>query len=448
MLSRAVVALSIVALSGCAPGMELARVQPQDIPDLERRVAAQPDDADGLTRLGVAYGMADRPADALRSLEAAVALPGASPAAWAHLGAVREEAGDVEGAAEAYREYLDLGAGAARATVEGRLAVLRRELLRREARAALAMEAELSLQPGDRNTIGVLPLLVDGPPEYEALGVGLADLLTTDLGITGRIHVLERAQLAALLDEMRLAFAGFTDHAPAARAARLLRAGRLVQGQIAIGARDLDAHLTALVVDAAAAAAEGEASAAGQLERLMELETQLALSIYEELGIQLTAAERARIEDKPTQNLHAFLAYSQGLQLMDAGDFSSAAARFDAAATLDPGFLQAAAAARQATVADEADVRTVADEATADLTRQVEAGLAGVGMDLERLVDSTVPAGASTTATGGGDGDTGSTQTTSVETTEVTAGSGTTGQRIRVPIIIVRPQPILLPVRP
>jgi tetratricopeptide (TPR) repeat protein len=443
--SLLVLSVLSVLLSGCAMGAGPGQVSPHEIPALERAVEADPADAGTLTRLGVAYGLADRPGDAVRTLERAVQAPSPPTAAWAHLGAWREEAGDVEGAMEAYRRYLDEGGGPARSSVTARLDVLGRELLRREAREAVAMEAELSRFPPDRATVGVLPLLVDGPEEYQALGVGLADLLTTDLSITGRIRVLERAQLAVLLQETTLALGGFTDHTAAARAGRMLRAGRLIQGQVAI-APDLQTRLMALVVDAVEAEAEGQAAASGALEALLDLETALALALYQELGIELTPAERARIEDKPTRNLHAFLAYSQGLQLLDQGDYAGASARFDAAASLDPGFSAAAEAAEQAGQIAQVDPQTVSRSAGDLPGAQLAAVLPGA-TSIEYLVDSTVPAGPSATATGGGEGS-GSTQATSVETTEVTAGTGTGGQMVRVPIIIVRPQPVIAPRRP
>jgi tetratricopeptide (TPR) repeat protein len=430
-----------LVVSGCAMGTGLGQVRPQDVPDLERAVEADPADAAALTRLGVAYGLADRPEDAVRTLERAVQAPTHPTAAWAHLGAWREETGDVEGAIEAYSRYLEQGGGPATASVTARLDVLGLEVLRREAREAVALEAEISRVLPDRATVGVLPLLVDGPAEYQALGVGLADLLTTDLSITDRIRVLERAQLAILLQETTLALGGFTDQSGAARAGRLLRAGRLIQGQVAI-APDLQTRLRALVVDAVEAEAEGEAAASGALEALLDLETELALALYAELGVQLTPAERARIEDKPTRNLHAFLAYSEGLQLLDQGDYAGASARFNAASTLDPGFSAAAEAAERAGGAADVDPQTVS-RAAGDLPgAQASVALPGATA-IERLVDSAVPAGPGATATGGGEGS-GSTQATSVESTEVTAGTGTSGQTVRVPIIIVRPQPIIV----
>ena len=72
--------------------------------------------------------------------------------------------------------------------------------------------------------------------------------------------------------------------------------------------------------------------------RLFELEKQLALDLHAELGIDLTAAERARINERQTENVQALLAFGRGLAAQDAGDFEQAEAHFGEATRLDPGF--------------------------------------------------------------------------------------------------------------
>ena len=432
-------------VSACAGGLSTASVSPDQIPALEARVQAAPEDAEALTRLGIAYGAAERAYDARQALERAVTLPDAPSAAWAHLGVWREEASDLEGAAAAYRTYLATG-GPASSEVEARLARVDRELLGARARDALAREAEIADETLDPATVGVLPLTVEGPEQYAPLGIGLAELLTTDLSITDRLSVLERAQLSAVVDEMALALGGFTDAESAARVGRLLRAGRLVQGRIAIGGEGGETQVLALVVDAADPSSPGEAEESGMLETLMDMEVRLALEIYRQLGIELTAAERARIEQKPTRNLQAFLAYSEGLQLLDAGDFGGAAARFDAAATIDAGFNAASEAADRARRIGSVTPADIRREATTELGRFASVQVVpDGGSSIDNLVDATVPAGTGATSTGAGS-NTGSTETNSVEPTETTAGTGV-GQTVRIPIVLVRPRPFLFFVR-
>jgi tetratricopeptide (TPR) repeat protein len=452
MSSRAILLVGVsLFLAGCAAGMGMGTVSPDEIPELERVTSEDPNDARAWARLGVAYGAADRPNEAREALERSTELPGTPVAAWAHLGTWREETGDLEGAAEAYRAYLDEGGEDAVESVEARLTVVNQQLLERRARDALARERAL-VGELDPSTVGVIPLIVDGPERYQPLGVGLAELLTTDLSLTDRLTVLERAQLSALMDEAKLALGGYTDAESAARVGRLLQAGRLVQGQIAIDESGEDTRVTALVLNAEEAEATGEASEAGVLERLMEMEVQLALQIYRQLGIELTSTEIARLEEKPTRNLQAFLAYSEGLQLMDAGRYGAAAASFESAAQLDPGFNAAQQAATQSRRANTTQTSRVTQQATSELAAAVGPGggdpappPVAAASPIDQLVNATVPAGASATETGAsatGSSNT-STQTSTVETTETTAGTGV-GQVVRIPIVLTRPRPLIL----
>ena len=85
----ATLAIVTIALGGCAAGMGMGAVSPDEIPALQRLTAEEPQNAAAWTRLGVAYGKADRPADARQALERAVELPATPVAAWAHLGISR-----------------------------------------------------------------------------------------------------------------------------------------------------------------------------------------------------------------------------------------------------------------------------------------------------------------------------------------------------------------------
>jgi hypothetical protein len=126
----------------------------------------------------------------------------------------------------------------------------------------------------------------------------------------------------------------------------------------------------------------------GTFQRLLDLEKELVLGLATQLGIQLTEAERQRILRQGPRSLAAFLAYSQGLEAMDRGDYRAAAAAFNAAVRADPNFSaareqhQAAAAAPIIQSSPAGDVITMV-EAAASLSFPAEAAALGV------LVQST-----------------------------------------------------------
>src|SRR5439155_869171 len=163
-----------------------------------------------------------------------------------------------------------------------------------------------------------------------------------------------------LLGERALGTSQGADPAPGARGGRLLRAERMVQGTVTIPSTGAGSvRLTAAVVTGSGVIWP-VAPATGPLPQLLGLEKQVVFGLAAQLGIALTEAERQRILREGPRNLAAFLAYSRGLEAMDAGDYSRAAFHFGEAVRGDPGF-RAASQDRQAAQTAPALERAGAD---------------------------------------------------------------------------------------
>jgi tetratricopeptide (TPR) repeat protein len=230
------------------------------------------------------------------------------------------------------------------------------------AKLALARESTLTSLAPEPSTIAVLPLTIAGDSSLQPLSRGLAELMLSDLAMVRSLHLLERIQVGALLDELKLGQIGRADPSTAARVGRLLRAERMVQG-VATITENGPVRMSATVVRGDGTVRSG-AQANGTFKQLLDLEKQLVFGLATELGIQLTEAERQRILRQGTKNLAAFLAYSQGLEALDRGDYRAAAAAFSAAVRADPSFQEAreqqqAAEAAPAVQASPGDVVTV-----------------------------------------------------------------------------------------
>ncbi len=242
------------------------------------------------------------------------------------------------------------------------------------AKLALARESTLTSLAPEPSTIAVLPLTIAGDSSLQPLSRGLAELLVSDLALVRNLRLLERVQIGALLDEMKLGQSGRADPGTAARVGRLLRAERMVQGVAAI-TQNGPVRMSATVVRGDGTVRSG-AQANGTFKQLLDLEKQLVFGLATELGIQLTEAERQRILRQGPKNLAAFLAYSQGLEALDRGDYRAAAAAFSAAVRADPSFQQAhqqqqAAEAAPVVQASPGDLVTVV-EAAAQVTVPAE----------------------------------------------------------------------------
>jgi TolB-like protein len=366
--SRYCGAVLLLTLAGCAGGgtLRVGDITPEAIPALERAREQRPTDPTALARLGVAYFKADRFADARRALDTAVAWNPRDGIAAIFLGMTTEAVGDFPAARQAYQHYLGVGrSGDLQALARRRLALVGRHELEFQARQALAQEATLAQQPPEPNTVAVMPFAYSGSdPQIAPLTRGFAQLVVTDLAKSRQVRVLERERMQAIVDEMRLADSGRADSRVALRGGRLLRAARVVQGSLTPQGDQL--RVDAAVVDVASAGIAASAGASDALARLFDLEKRLVFSIFDNLGIQLSDQEHAAVEQRPTQNLQAFLAYSRGLEAEDRGDFTSAREAFGEAAGLDPSFRAAAQGASSA-----ADLSIAAQQTTA----QVEAAV-------------------------------------------------------------------------
>ncbi|MGH7530939.1 MAG: CsgG/HfaB family protein, partial [Gemmatimonadales bacterium] len=240
------------------------------------------------------------------------------------------------------------------------------------ARAALARESTLTTQPPQPATLAVLPVTIAGDSAFQPLSRGLAELLISDLALVRTLRLLERVQIGTLLDELELGQRARTDPSTAARVGRLLRAERMIQGVAAITANG-PVRLSAAVVRADGTVRTG-AQANGSFRQLLDLEKELVFGIAAQLGIQLTEAERQRILRQGPGNLAAFLAYSDGLDAMDRGDYRAAGRAFSEAVRADPEF-QAAREQQQA----------------AEAAPVVQASTGGVIPTVEAVLDLAVP---------------------------------------------------------
>ena len=216
-----------------------------------------------------------------------------------------------------------------------------------DARRAIATE-KTKTDSLPARSVGIPPLrVISTDTSLAPLGYGLADMLMTDLGRSSQIQIVDRLRFDAVLREIKLTQAGLVDPSTAPRVGKLVRARRLVLGdvtqmpgrQIGINARLADVRTTQV---------RPAVNATSRIDDIFKAEQEMAYRVFTELGITLTPAERAAIEQRPTANLAALLAYSRGVRYEVFGRFDDAAREYEAAAALDPAFVDASLHARDA----------------------------------------------------------------------------------------------------
>jgi tetratricopeptide (TPR) repeat protein len=365
------VVAAALAMSACATSGVTTR--PQDIPGLEQRAAAAPNDANAATALGIAYFNAGRHEDAKNTLARAVASPGAPANAFLYLGLANEELKNWGAARTAYETYVNTGAtGADKERMRARLALVAREQLRADAKQVLEREQQMSQEPPTARTVAVLPFrLVGISEELTPLQTALSDMIITDLSVSPSITSIERVKIGAMIDEMLLAQAGLSETNTGARVGMLLKAEHVVQGVLAqSGERQV--RMDATVLNTARREAAGTFGQNEQLEQIFNLEKQIVFSIFDAVGVTLTQQERERINENRTGNLLAFLAYGRGLESMDRGNFQQASTFFRQASQLDPNFAPVQEAAQEA-----GDLQQASTEAPSEVAQQEQGAPAG-----------------------------------------------------------------------
>jgi hypothetical protein len=206
------------------------------------------------------------------------------------------------------------------------------------ARQALANEISLDVRSIPERAIAVPALSVSAADTALApLGFGLADMMITDLSKSAQVRIVERDRLHALLREMAMVEAGQVDTNQAPRVGRLLGARRLVVGSIS-DLRNGQFGVETRLVNTVDGQISGAISARAPLASIFDAEKALVYRVFEEMGITLTPAERAAIEQRPTANSVALLAYSRGVRDEARGQYEAAASNFRAAVQADPAF--------------------------------------------------------------------------------------------------------------
>jgi tetratricopeptide (TPR) repeat protein len=370
-------------------------VTPAEIPALLTQARQQPNNATVRFRLAAALLAAGRCDTAVVVARAGELLAPADAVGPLVVGGCQEKDGRYDLAFATYTAFAAQhpqarGIGAVRAKAQLAL----RTQAAQTARQALASEATLTTLAPEPSTLAVLPVTISGGDStFQPLSRGLAELITSDLALVRSLRLLERVQIGALLDELKLGQSERADPTTAARVGRLLRAERMVQGVASI-TPDGPVRLSATVVRGDGTVRSG-AQANGTFKQLLDLEKQLVFSLAAQLGIQLTDAERQRILRQGPRNLAAFLAYSEGLDALDRGDYRAAAAAFSASVRADPSFqaaqqqqqaAEAAPAMQQSTGGDVVTVVEAVEQMSVATEPASDAALSSAGADVSPSV--------------------------------------------------------------
>lgn len=144
-----------------------------------------------------------------------------------------------------------------------------------------------------------------GNKEYDWMGLGISEALTTDLKKIAGIYLVERNDIDAALEEMKLGMLGFLDESTAPEMGKMVGAGVILVGSYQVSGKRL--RIDARMVDVETGAILLTEKIQGHEADIFALEEKLALRISEALNVSLTAEEMAMLKEKP--NIEKFKSY-------------------------------------------------------------------------------------------------------------------------------------------
>ncbi len=223
----------------------------------------------------------------------------------------------------------------------------------RAAKAVIEKEAQLDVSKIPARTFAVLPFAAASADTIlEPLRFGLATLLTNDLSTSPSLQMVERLNTDAILRELKMVDEGLVDPKGAPRVGRLVGARRVLIGDATRVGNTV--RLSARVVDVIGGTVQNLLTAEAPLERVIDAEKQLALQLFERLGITLTPAQRTRVERRQTTQTAALIAFGKGVEAEAKGDAKRAVASYQEAVRLDATFSTARTQSTSPTLASVA----------------------------------------------------------------------------------------------
>ena len=288
-----------------------------------------------------------------------------------YLAATYEKQDNLKDAIDAYSHYVHAAPWSeARDQVQAKLDLMIRKQIEQDSRDLMAMESSLNLEDIPENTLAVLSFKnIGNKSKLNPLEKGITDMMITDFSKVNALKVVERVRMQKMMEEMNLAQTGLVDESTAPRLGKLLGVSTLVSGTF-VDAPNHQVRLDAGLIDTHTKSTIGTDEVRGNLTEIFKAEKRLVLDMIDRLQIELTMEEMDAIQQIPTENIFAFMAYSQGLDAEDKGLFDQANSLFSKAVQLDPGFAQAQQQLNQTTMITTGQTELSAIEKKVDQQKQ------------------------------------------------------------------------------
>jgi len=158
------------------------------------------------------------------------------------------------------------------------------------------------------------------PWDYEALGIGLQQMLITELSLNSGLRLVERSRIREIIEELELGQSGYVDPETTANVGKLVQARYMIVGSFidANGTIRLDARVDD--VETGEILVETATKVEDDREKLLDMVVELGVKIVEAVDLpplpERIVEERQAL-DYPAEAIHL---YSRALRREERGD--------------------------------------------------------------------------------------------------------------------------------
>lgn len=158
------------------------------------------------------------------------------------------------------------------------------------------------------------------PWDYEALGIGLQQMLITELSLNSGLRLVERSRIREIIEELDLGRSGYVDPNTTAEVGRLVQARYMIVGGFvdANGTMRLDARIDD--VETGEVLTETATKVEGDRKNLLDMVVELGVKIVDAADLpplpEQVVAERESLDYPP----EAIRLYSRALRREERGD--------------------------------------------------------------------------------------------------------------------------------
>ncbi len=175
---------------------------------------------------------------------------------------------------------------------------------------------------------------------YDNLSKGLAEMIITEFSKVQSVNVVERRDLKAVMDEIKLSQTGMVESDKTVEAGKLLGAKHLVLGGFVVSMND-EIRIDLRIVEVETGLTKHAAEVTGKTKKLFILIQELSTKVIDNLDIKLSQEDKKALRKSKNLDMKALMLFSEGLDFEDAKLYKKAMVKYYDAIKIEPEFKRA-----------------------------------------------------------------------------------------------------------